>query len=261
MDYFYAIILGVVEGITEFLPISSTGHLVLVGNLLNLPISEFWKSFEIAIQLGAILAVVVIYWKKVWDIKNVWPKIFTAFVPTALIGLALYKTIKPHLLGSSMVVLTALLVGGAFIILFEKYFANKFKVEIENKEIGQISYGKAALIGLFQSLAIVPGVSRSAATVIGGLMLGLSRQTIVEFSFLLAIPTMAAATGLDLLKNGFDFNGQQWGVLAVGFIVSFLTAFVAVKWLLKYIQTHSFEIFGWYRIVLALVWLVIALNY
>ncbi|OGH88150.1 MAG: undecaprenyl-diphosphatase UppP [Candidatus Magasanikbacteria bacterium RIFOXYC2_FULL_42_28] len=271
---FYAIILGIVEGFTEFLPISSTGHMILVGMWLGTVNSEFWKSFEIAIQLGAILAVVVLYWKKIWDVKNVWPKLLVAFLPTAVIGLALYKIVKHYLLGNGMVVLGALFIGGVVIILFERYYEKKHASEANqtlrdsSTSLGmtidsfeKITYRQAFYIGLFQSIAIIPGVSRSAATIIGGLALGLSRPLIIEFSFLLAVPTMAAATGLDLLKSGFNFSGTEWGIMAVGFTTAFLTALVAIKWLLRYITKHDFTIFGWYRIALVMLWLIVILTF
>ncbi len=272
MLLFSAIILGIIEGITEFLPISSTGHLILAQSLLKLPITEFWKSFEISIQLGAILAVVVLYWKKIWDIKNVWGKLLVAFLPTAVIGLAFYKIVKIYLLGNSFVVLGALFVGGVVIILFERWHAKlSFRRKPESlSELTDrdsdfhwdntadiITYKQAFYIGLFQSIAIIPGVSRSAATIIGGLALGLSRPLIVEFSFLLAVPTMAAATGLDLFKSGFDFSGREWGIMAVGFIVSFFIALIAIKWLLRYIIQHNFTIFGWYRIIISILFFVL----
>lgn len=281
MFFLYALILGLVEGITEFLPISSTGHLILVSNLLRMPATEFWKSFEIAIQSGAILAVVVLYWKKIWDVKNVWPKLLVAFLPTAVIGLALYKIVKHYLLGNSLVVLAAMLVGGAVIILFERYYARRLSfrtpVAVGEKSLSttttdgdsssarasvgmtvndftDLNFRQAFFVGLFQSIAIIPGVSRSAATIIGGLALGLSRPLIIEFSFLLAVPTMAAATGLDLLKSGFNFSASEWGIMAVGFITAFLTAIVAIKWLLRYISKRNFSVFGWYRVSLAVLW-------
>ncbi len=255
MMHIQAIILGIVEGITEFLPISSTGHLTLTANLLNLPDTEFWKSFEIAIQLGAILSVVVLYWNKIWSSRTLFLKVATAFVPTAIIGLIFYSLIKKFLLGNTIVVLVALLVGGILMIIFEKWYSKKPQLPENNLE--DISYKQAGLIGLFQSLAIVPGVSRAAATIIGGLLLGLNRKTIIEFSFLLAVPTMAAATGLDLIKSNFAFSQSEWVTLAFGFVTSFIVALFAIKFLLRFIKNHTFEGFGWYRIILASIWLII----
>lgn len=248
MDFLHSIILGIVEGVTEFLPISSTGHLILVERFLGLPNTDFWKSFTVVIQLGAILAVVVLYARRLWQDAKLFSRVVVAFIPTAIIGLFLYPFIKHYLLGNEAVVLIALAVGGAVIILFEKYYRASQSLDLSN-----LSYNKAIAIGLFQSLAVVPGVSRAAATIIGGLLLGMKRTAIVEFSFLLAIPTMAAATGLDLLESGTSFTAREWGVLAIGFVVSFVTAWLAVKWLLSYMARHNFTAFGWYRVGLAIV--------
>ncbi|KKQ39928.1 MAG: Undecaprenyl-diphosphatase, partial [Candidatus Magasanikbacteria bacterium GW2011_GWA2_37_8] len=169
MEYLVSIILGIVEGITEFLPISSTGHLILVSHLLPVVSSEFWKSFIIIIQLGAILSVVVLYWNKLWQIKVLWGKLLIAFIPTAILGLIFYKLIKTYLLNNTWVVVIALLVGGILIILFEKYYHPK-----ETTTEVWPTYKQSFIIGLFQSVAIIPGVSRSAATILGGLSLGIS---------------------------------------------------------------------------------------
>lgn len=254
MNLITAMIFGVVEGITEFLPISSTGHLILTANLLNTPQTDFLKSFEIAIQLGAILSVVVLYWKSLLVKFSVLKKIAAAFIPTAIIGFLLYKVLKTFLLENSAIVLWSLAVGGVLIIIFEIFYKQK---ETAIDDIGSISYPKAFLIGIFQSIAIIPGVSRSAATIIGGLMLGLKRKTIVEFSFLLAVPTMLAATAFDLLKSAPSFNNGQFIYLAVGFIVSFITALLAIKFLLYFIKNHNFVSFAIYRIVLAILMFLI----
>ncbi len=261
MEIWQSAIMGVVEGLTEFLPISSTGHLILAGRVLGISASDFAKSFEIIIQLGAILAVVVLYFKTLWNWGNI-KKLIVAFAPTALIGLALYKVVKAHLLGNEVVVLWALGIGGVALIIFELLYKGKqatAPIENEVAGIGNVSYKQALVIGVAQSLAMVPGVSRSAATIVGGLLLGLSRQTIVEFSFLLAVPTMLAATGLDLVKNAGSFSADQFGVLAVGFVVAFVTALVAIKFLLSYIQRHSFIPFGIYRVLLAIIFALILL--
>lgn len=253
MNVLHALIFGIVEGITEFLPISSTGHLVLTARFLGIAQSEFVKSFEIAIQSGAILAVAVLYRKTLFKGLDIWKKILAAFLPTAIIGAILYKFIKGFLLDSSSVVLWALFLGGAALILFE-YFHRKDKET--TGELSAISYRQALLIGLFQSVAVVPGVSRAAATIVGGLLLGMKRRTIVEFSFLLAIPTMLAAMGLDLIKSAYVFNHNQFSVLAVGFLVSFAVALLAVRFLIIFIKNHTFIPFGLYRILVAVVfWL------
>lgn len=256
MDYLQVATLSIVEGLSEFLPISSTGHLILASDILNIAQTEFVKSFEIIIQLGAVLAVVFLYWKKILSNFNLWPKLFIAFLPAAIVGLTLYKVIKELLLGNSIVTIFALLIGGVLIIILEKFYSEK---EHHLASIDQVSHKQAFLIGLCQSVSVIPGVSRSAATIIGGMFLGLKRQTAVEFSFLLAIPTMFAATGLDLMKSDLAFNANQYTLLGIGFIGSFITALVAVKFLLKYVQTHTFVAFGIYRIILAgLFWLFIA---
>ncbi|PJA47619.1 MAG: undecaprenyl-diphosphatase, partial [Syntrophobacterales bacterium CG_4_9_14_3_um_filter_49_8] len=190
MDFLTAVILGIVEGISEFLPISSTGHLILTSHLLGLTPTEFLKSFEIAIQGGAILSVVVLYWGKLLVNFEVIKRIVAAFIPTGVLGFALYKIIKGYLLGSNCVVLWSMLLGGIFIVAFELWYRGKGG---SASELTDISYKQSFLIGLFQAIAVIPGVSRAGATIIGGLILGLRREVIVEFSFLLAVPTMLAA--------------------------------------------------------------------
>ncbi|MDD2757839.1 MAG: undecaprenyl-diphosphate phosphatase [Patescibacteria group bacterium] len=255
MSILSAIILGIVEGITEFLPISSTGHMILASGILRLPSTAFLSSFEISIQLGAILSVVVIYFKYLLTQRTAVKNIIIAFIPTAVIGLTAYKFVKTYLFNNQTVVLWALLLGGIGLIIFELLYKEK---PAATDAVEKMTVKQSLIIGVVQSLAIIPGVSRAAATIIGGLSLGIKRKTIVEFSFLLAIPTMLAATGLDLLKTGATFSGREWGLLAIGFVVSFLVALLAVKWLLKFIQNHSFISFGIYRIVVAVVfWLML----
>lgn len=259
MDFLQAIIFGVVEGFTEFLPISSTGHLILTAKLLGLTADDFVKVFEVAIQLGAILAVAVLYWKRIISSQNLWKKIAVAFLPTALLGLVFYKLVKMWL-GSEAIVLWALFLGGVALIILELFFSRKKSLSQSESDLDfkKLSYPKALGIGLFQSLAMIPGVSRAAATIMGGVALGLSRKAIVEFSFLLAIPTMAAATGLDLIKNAPAFTWVQFQLLAIGFIVSFAVAILGIKFLLSFIQKHNFVWFGVYRITLTLVfWLLV----
>jgi undecaprenyl-diphosphatase len=246
MTFFDAVILGIVEGATEFLPISSTGHLILINSLFgNFP-TEFVKSFEIIIQLGAIFAVICIYWRSLSNIELL-KKLMVAFIPTGIIGFALYKIVKTYLLTSIPLVLCALAIGGLVLIIFE-YFHQPPPEDAPPKPM---SYRDAALMGLFQSLAIIPGVSRSAATIIGGLTLGYSRTAIVEFSFLLAIPTLIAATGFDLIKEDFAFTSHEWLLIFIGFVVSFVIAIVSIRWLLHYVRNHSFTVFGVYRILVA----------
>lgn len=254
----HALVLGVVEGLTEFLPVSSTGHLILTSQALGLGAGEFVKSFEIIIQLGAILAVLVIYGRSALSRIENWAKIVVAFLPTAVIGLAFYKIVKTYLLGNVSVVLWSLALGGFALILFEKLYTLRNRVSDDGSEKAEsflevITYRQALLIGVAQSVAIIPGVSRSAATIMGGLALGLSRRTIVEFSFLLALPTMIAATGLDLWHNAGSFSVEQFSVLLVGFLTAFFVAWLAIKYFLRFIQNHTFIVFGWYRIFLAVI--------
>ena len=255
MGIFDAILLGIVEGITEFLPISSTGHLILVSELLRIPNDNFLKSFEISIQLGAILAVVVTYWRSFLNIE-ILKKILTAFLPTAIIGFVLYSFIKAFLIGNSAVVVAALLLGGILLIVFEKFY----KENREEKEIEDITYKQAVVIGLVQSVAVIPGVSRSAATVIGGLSLGIPRAVIVKFSFLLAVPTMLAATTFDIYKNYQQFDSSSFYLLGIGALVAFIVALFTVRFLLKFVRNHSFVAFGVYRIVVALLFWIFILN-
>ncbi len=254
MDLIHALIISVVEGVTEFLPISSTGHQILVAKLLSVPQTEFVKTFEIFIQLGAILAVCLIYWRKFLQSQKIWISVLVAFIPTAIIGFALYKIIKNVLLGNLIVTVLALFIGGILLIFLEKMHQEK---QSQTSKVEQMTLKQAIGVGLVQSLSIIPGVSRSAASILGGMYLGLKRETAVEFSFLLAIPTMLAATGLDLVKTHLSFSSSEYVTLAVGFIGAFVTALLVIRWFLKYIQKNSFVPFGVYRIILAvLFWLI-----
>ncbi len=254
MDFITAFILGIVQGISEFLPISSTGHMILASHLMGLKHTEFLKSFEIAIQVGTILSVVVLYWRSLLVDFEVIKRLAVAFIPTGVLGLTLYKLIKGYLLGSETVVLCSLLIGGIFIVAFEYWYREK---EDATSEIREISYKHAVIIGLFQSIAMIPGVSRSASTILGGLWLGLKRKTIVEFTFLLAVPTMLAATGYDLIKSGSQFSFDQIQYLLVGFVTAFVVALLTIKFLLQFIKTHTFIPFGIYRIVLVVFWFLL----
>ncbi len=209
MDILQAIILGVVEGLTEFLPISSTGHLILATDLLQISSTEFVKSFTVLIQSGAIIAVLLIYWRTFLEHKNLVLKVITAFIPTAVIGLLLYPIIKDFLLGSTAVVLWALFIGGVVLILLEMYFKRAKKDENKHNDLSLISYKQSLIIGVFQAISVIPGTSRALATIFGGLAAGLGRRNAVEFSFLLAIPTMFAATALDLSESSFNFTNQE----------------------------------------------------
>ncbi|HTY40099.1 MAG TPA: undecaprenyl-diphosphate phosphatase [Candidatus Paceibacterota bacterium] len=255
LNGFTALILGLVEGFTEFLPISSTAHLIIATRLLGFAQSEFAKTFDIAIQSGAILAVVALYWRRFLDVELL-KKLVAAFIPTGILGLLFYKVVKNYLLGSMTVVLWSLAVGGLLIIIFENFYKKEMA---RISDARQMTYGQAALIGVAQSVAMIPGVSRAAATAVGGMLLGVSREAIVEFSFLLAVPTMLAATGLDLVKSAGEFSAAQFDVLGIGFVVSFLMAIVSIKFLLNYIRRHTFTAFGVYRMALVLAAVLFAL--
>lgn len=249
MDIIQAVIVGIVEGLTEFLPVSSTAHMVLAAKVMRIAQTDFVKSFEIVIQFGAILSVFVFYWRRfLVDFESL-KRVLAAFIPTAILGFLLYKVIKTYLICSEIIIVWSLLLGGLFLIVFELFHREK---ESALEEISKLPYSKCVAIGLFQSLAMFPGVSRSAATIIGGLLLNLKRTTIVEFSFLLAVPTMLAASILDLLKSGSSFSSSEVGVLAVGFIVSFFVALLSIKLFMDFVKKHTFIPFGVYRIAAAL---------
>lgn len=254
MNLLHAIILGIVEGITEFLPISSTAHLILTSHALGLPDTEFVKSFEIIIQLGAILSVVVLYWRKFLNVEVI-KKLVVAFIPTGILGLTFYKVVKGYLLGNLTVVLWSLAIGGVVLILLRRFEGD----DRDEIDFGEITYGRALLIGLFQSIAMVPGVSRSAATIVGGSLIGITKRTIVEFSFMLAVPTMLAASLLDLYKSHGAIAGHV-PALATGFVVSFVMAILAIASFLAFIKRRDFSWFGWYRIALALVYFLVFIR-
>ncbi len=257
MNFFQAIILSIVEGVSEFLPISSTGHMILVSDILKIAQSSFVKDFEIIIQLGAIFAIVALYWNSFYKSAEIWKKVIAAFIPTGIIGFILFKFIKSYLLGNLYVTLITLLIGGILLIILEMIYKEK---EHHAGKIEDITYKNAILIGVFQSIAVIPGVSRSAATIVGALFLGTKRKVAVEFSFLLAVPTMLAATGLDLIKSNFSFSLNEWFMLAIGLLGSFIVALIVVKWFLKFIQTHTFIPFGIYRIVAAILFYLIVIR-
>lgn len=250
-----SVILGFVEGVTEFLPISSTGHLILTGHLLGIPVTDFFKTYEVAIQLGAIAAVAILYWRSFLDI-GILKRLVAAFIPTAVIGLVLYKFIKDFLFENMEVLLASFVIGGLILIALELFHKEKADA---HKSVKDITYFQAFLIGLAQSIAIIPGVSRSGASIIGGLLVGVSRVAIVEFSFLLAVPTIAAATGYDLLKNSYSFTMDEFWLLAIGFVTSFMVAMVVIRVFLDFIRRYTFIPFGIYRILLALAFFVLVL--
>lgn len=252
MSILQAIIIAIIEGITEFLPISSTGHMIMVSSLMKIQ-GDFVKTYEIAIQLGAILAIVFLYARRFLTGYKIYYKLFVAFVPTAIVGLFLYKIIK-DLLFNSTVVAISLIVGGIVLVLIDNLIVKK---EQRVKDIADLDYKNAFFIGLIQCFSMIPGVSRAAATIIGGVFNGLNKKQAMEFSFLLAVPTMAAATGLDLLKTDINFDSYQMLLLGIGFVVSFIVAFVSVKLFIKFVEQYGFKFFGYYRIVIGILFFVI----
>lgn len=247
MTILQSLILAAVEGLTEFLPISSTGHLILASQLLGLAQSDFVKTFEIAIQAGAILAVIALYSKTLLHRQALWSRLLIAFLPTAIIGALLYPFIKNILLGNTIVVLVSLAIGGVFLIIFERFYLPRTTpVPLE-----KLPYRSAFLIGLTQAVSIIPGVSRAAASMVGGMLLGLPRTSAAEFSFLLAVPTILAATLLDLTQTSFVFSSQEYFTLLLGLVGSFVTAYLAIKNFITYLQHHTLTAFGVYRIILA----------
>lgn len=256
MTYFQALIIAIIEGLTEFLPISSTGHMILADSLMNIHDRKFTETFEIVIQLGAILAVLFLYIKRFFVGINIYLKLFVAFLPTGIIGLLAYKTIKLYLF-NPYVVSVSLIVGGVVLLFLDKWSSKK---ESEYKEIEDISYINAAKIGLFQCVSMVPGVSRSAATIFGGIFSGFNRQQAAEFSFLLAIPTMFAASGYDLLKEKDNIHSNDITILCFGGLIAFIVAFFAVKGFVAFLTKYGFKHFGYYRIALGILFLTYALS-
>lgn len=256
-----AVFFGIVEGITEFLPISSTGHLILANRIID-PFKDpiFTNAFNVIIQLGAILAVIYLFWDKLWIFKDLklktntfllWLKILVAVLPAAVIGF-LYDDIISTKLSGIGVVAIAWIFYGIILILIENWLKRSNKKQaVENTQ--DISWLNALIMGVFQCLALIPGTSRSAATIIGGLLLGLSRPVAAEFSFFLAIPTMCGAALLKLLKAGGGISLHGWLIIFTGFVVSFLTAMIVIRLFMDYIRKHNFKIFGWYRIILGLI--------
>ena len=251
MTIIEAIILGIVEGLSEFLPISSTGHLILASALLKLQQTESHKVFEVTIQSGAMLAVVWIYRRQLTAGSDLLKKLCFAFLPTGVLGFALYKLVKSFFQPS--LVSYMLIAGGVAFLIIERYIKDR---PVTVASIQEITYRQAFAIGLIQSLSMVPGVSRSGATIMGGLLIGMNRKDAAEFSFLLALPTMLAATVYDIYKNHAIFNLGDWQNILVGFITSFLFAVIGIKWLLKFITSHTFIPFGIYRIAVGILFLV-----
>lgn len=256
MNYLQAFIIAVIEGLTEFLPISSTGHMILASSLMRIQNHQFAETFEIVIQLGAILSVLFIYIKRFFVGINIYLKLLVAFLPTGIIGLLAYKTIKLYLF-NPYVVSVSLIVGGIVLLLLDKWSAKK---ESEYKEVEDISYGNAFKIGLIQCVSMIPGVSRSAATIFGGIFSGFNRRQAAEFSFLLAIPTMFAASGYDLLKEKDNIHRDDLLILLFGALIAFIVAFIAVKAFVAFLNKYGFKHFGYYRIALGVIFLIYALS-
>jgi undecaprenyl-diphosphatase len=257
------ILLGIVEGVTEFIPVSSTGHLILAGELLGYD-SARWAVFNVVIQLGAILAVIVLYWRTFWAVllglfrrqPESWRflrNVLVGFLPSAVVGFLLVDRIEA-MLGSPIIVASALIAGGIAILVIER-----LAPQGREKGIADIPFGRALGIGLIQCLAMVPGISRSGATIMGGLALGVERRTAAEFSFFLAVPTMLGASTLELAKHRHDLGAVGMSGIAIGFVVSFLVALVVIRWFIGIVSRRGFAPFAWYRIVAggaALVWLL-----
>jgi len=254
MNSFQAIVLAIIEGLTEFLPVSSTGHMIVASSFMGIASDPFVKLFTIAIQLGAILSVLVLYFKRFFKSINFYIKLLVAFIPAAVFGLLLSKKID-ELLESPMAVGISLLVGGIILLFVDKWF-NKPTINEEE----EINYITALKIGFFQCIAMIPGVSRSGATIIGGMSQKLSRKLAAEFSFFLAVPTMFAATGkklFDFYKEGNAISHDQVNLLIIGNVIAFIVALLAIKSFIGFLNKHGFRVFGWYRIIAGLIIIIL----
>jgi undecaprenyl-diphosphatase len=258
MTTLQAIILSIVEGLTEYLPISSTGHMIITAGLLGIPSTDFVKNFTVVVQFGAILSVLVLYWRRFLVAKEFYYKLFFAFIPAAVIGLALGKRIDA-LLGDAQVVGISLIAGGIVLLGVDRYFAAQEK-SLETADAGKIeslSYLSALVIGFFQCVALIPGVSRSATTIIGGLSRKLTRQAAAEFSFFLAVPTLTAATCYKLLKSYQTIDSSQISLLVIGNVISFIVGMMTIKLFIGYLTRRGFFYFGIYRIIAGAVVLIL----
>lgn len=267
LEFLKVILIGIVEGITEWLPISSTGHMILVDEFIKLNVSqEFWNMFKYVIQLGAIMAVVVLYWNKIWPFKNdknqtgivaryvkmdkitLWLKIAVSCLPAIIIGLPLDDIIEEKLSNYVVVALMLILYGVLFIVIENYNKRRKPKVS----RLEDITWSMAAGIGIFQLLAMIPGTSRSGATIIGGILIGLSRKIAAEYTFFLAIPVMFGVSFIKILKFGLNFTAYEAAILIVGMVVAFVVSILAIKFLMGYIKKNDFKVFGYYRIILGI---------
>lgn len=249
MTFLQAIIIAIVEGITEFLPISSTGHMIITESILGMNIDEFTKAFTVNIQFGAILSVIILYWKRFFQSMKFYYKLFIAFLPAAAIGFLLDDYID-MMLESVIVVAIMLVLGGVVLLFVDKWFQ-------KTSEDQEITYPTALKVGFFQCIAMIPGVSRSAATIIGGMASKLSRKNAAEFSFFLAVPTMFAASAYKLTQNYKAITPGNLDVLIVGNVVAFIVALLAIKFFINFLTKHGFKLFGWYRILVGSVILIL----
>ena len=253
MDIFQAIIIGIIEGFTEFLPISSTGHMIVASKFLGVSQDALTKAYEVIIQFAAILAVILIYREKVTLKKiDLWQKLFIAFLPIAIVGFIFKDYIK--MLFTVEVVASMFIIGGILFLLLEYFYEEK---EWHIADVEKVSYKQALWVGIAQIFSLIPGTSRAGATIVGGLLVGLDRKASAEFSFLLAIPVMAAVTGYDLLKHYQDFADANWGAFIAGFITAFIVAYLTIKLFLAFIQRFTFVAFGIYRIIFGVILLMI----
>lgn len=256
MTIIHSLILGIVEGLTEFLPISSTGHMVLVSYFLHIEESAVLSTFEVVSQVGAIAAVVVLYFKKLFEMKII-QKLIVAFIPTGIVGIAIYPYIKAWLQNPLLVAVT-MTVGGVCVLIVENWYGKQEEKGTIHQH-SEISYRQALLLGLYQTIAIIPGVSRSGAMIVGGLTMKLSRKVLTEFTFLLAVPTMVIATLYTLYKKHSELTFTDVTPILFGTIVAFIVALFVIKYFLDYIRSHSFSVFGWYRIIVGIILLYILL--
>ncbi len=255
MNLLHAIILAIVEGLTEYLPVSSTGHIILASAFLGINENEFVKDYTVIVQFGAILSVVALYWRDLLRSFELYKKLFIAFLPAAVIGFTLKDPIQ-SLLGSVTIVAWSLLIGGFFLLFIDKWLAKKGQTE-QLHSTDRLTFKDSLIIGVIQCAALIPGVSRSASTIVGGLLRNLDRKTAAEFSFLLAVPTLGAATAYKLLKIAPQITSSDITVIIVGNIVSFIVGAITIKTFVKYLSRYGFKVFGYYRIIVGTILLIL----